>query len=93
MSPDLILDPDPDNILGKGILDAEREAALRADGYVFAMWVTPASSRTGANLPPFLVRSKRPIAEAITDALLDAYHTQFVPPLPGEPAARRPIVA
>lgn len=100
MSPDLILDPDPDNILGKGLLDPEREAALLADGCVFAMWCVVEEAKL--NMPPFLIRSKRPIAEAITDALLDAYAMRFAPSLHGEresfgaapvPSARRPIVA
>jgi hypothetical protein len=74
--PNVTLDPDPGNILGKGILDPEREAKLLAEGYIFAMWIQPKPSRKGDNPPPFLVRCKRPIAEAITDALLDAYYTR-----------------
>lgn len=76
------LDPDPDNILGKGILDPEREAALLADGYIFAMFVQPSDARR----PPFLLRCKRLIADAAADAFADAWRTRHLAALAAEPS-------
>lgn len=58
MSP---LDPDPNNILGKGILPPEREALLLARGIIFAEWCA------GERVAPFLITSSRPIGPAIAN--------------------------
>lgn len=62
-----ILDPDPDNQLGKGILAPALEAELLARGVVFAVRLPPCKGK------PFwsLVASFRPIADAVTDAEMD----------------------
>lgn len=62
-----ILDPDPDNQLGKGILDPELEASLVEQGVVFAASLPPRKGK------PFwsMVCSMRSIAEAVTDGELD----------------------
>lgn len=64
----LIFDPDSDNQLGKGLLDATLEASLIADGCVFAAQLPPRKGK------PFwsIVCSKRPIADAVTDGELDS---------------------
>jgi hypothetical protein len=62
-----IFDPDPDNQLGKHILDPALEASLVARGVVFAARLPPRKGK------PFwsLVCSLRPIADAVTDGELD----------------------
>lgn len=64
----VILDPSPKNQLGKGILAPELEARLLEEGYVFAAFVPP----TGPKSPRTMVRCKRFIADAVTDANLDS---------------------
>lgn len=55
------LDSHPSNILGRGILDPETEAAMLAAGFVFATYLTPA----GRKAKPFLLTSKRPYADIL----------------------------
>lgn len=57
----LPLDPDSNNILGKGILPPEQESALRARGIIFAEWCS------GERVPPFLIISSKPIGPAIAN--------------------------
>lgn len=53
------LDPDPANLLGKGLLPPEREQRLLDRGAVFAGW------SKGVYAPPFLIVSYVPIDRAI----------------------------
>ena len=55
------LDPHPLNILGKGILPPDQEAAMIAAGFVFATYLTPA----GRKAKPFLLTSRRPYADIL----------------------------
>ena len=55
------LDPHPLNILGKGILPPDQEAAMIAADFVFATYLTPA----GRNAKPFLLTSRRPYADIL----------------------------
>ena len=53
------LDPNPDNILGKGILPPEEEEWLLSRGIVYAEWFCP------PDIPPFLVTTHKPFDLAI----------------------------
>jgi hypothetical protein len=57
--------PSPKNEFGKGILSPEKEAKLLAQGYVF-------TCRVPGTLVPTRLVCKRPIADAVTDSILDS---------------------
>lgn len=81
----LDLDPDPDNILGRGILPPDEEARLLAEGVVFAMFGPVRSPK----VRPCLYCSYRPIAVAATAIFVDLLRAQYgklYPELP-EPVA------
>jgi hypothetical protein len=67
MSNALLLDPNPKNQLGKSLLPPTLEESLLDQGYVFAS-IVPKSAR---NSPITLLRCKRFIVDAVTDAHLD----------------------
>jgi hypothetical protein len=62
--PPVQLCPSSKNELGKGILPAELESELLAQGYIFACRVPATKVKT-------LLVCKRPIADAVTDAEMD----------------------
>lgn len=70
-----MLDPTPDNQLGKGILPTALEASLLAKGYVYARRFTR-NGITG------LVTSKRPLADVARSWAEDAARRHFAAPLP-----------
>lgn len=61
------IDPNPNNLLGKGILPPDEEAKLLAEGCIYAEYFYPKSGR-----PPIIVASKRPYIEAVNELFRSA---------------------
>lgn len=66
-----MLDPNPENILGKGILPPEKEAKIIARGCVFAKFVT-------AQGKSILVTFRRPHDEILADLFSDTYAPAYI---------------
>lgn len=70
------LDPDPRNKLGKGILAPGLEAALRAQGVIFADFIAQADGHK------ILVTSKRRMADVTRDWYRTAQRLPKLTPVP-----------
>lgn len=64
-----MLDPHPDNLLGKDIFPPEVEAELLAEGAVFATYKYIKSQKT-----PIIVSTPRPYVQTITKFFRDMYY-------------------